>query len=144
MASKKTLLDKKIGKLINSRQFDFVLQSKIKAGTKHLALHFSPYELSTNEDLTCESYVNNPLEKGLSLGLIIPKRWAKSAVRRSLIKRQCRAQFALFSSILPSGGYVIRLKYGFDSSVWISASSKALKTKIKEELYYLFSKIGNK
>lgn len=139
MTSQTDHLNKKIGKLTKSEQFDFVLQSRNKIGTKHFVLHFSSYKLSTDLGTDDRPCVNNLIKEGLFLGLVIPKRWIKSAVRRSLIKRSCRIQFALFSSVLPLGAYVVRLKQGFDASLWTSASSEGLKKEIREELHCLFS-----
>lgn len=141
MADKANIIGKKTGKLKNKEQFDDVLHFRKKVSFEHFALHFKLFDLSTEREDNKKPDVHNLVTEGLYLGMIIPKRWAKSAARRSLIKRQCRAQFMLFSHVLPYGNYVVRLKYGFDASLWSSASSNALKVKIREELQHLFSQI---
>lgn len=73
------------------------------------------------------------------MGAVVPKRWAKRAVTRNMIKRQvlqlklpqalCKASMAL----------VVRLRTGFDAKQFKSASSPALKAQVRMELTLLFA-----
>lgn len=112
-----------------------------KVSSEHFVLHFHLPCLSTGNYLNSSYSVGNILNKLSCLGMVIPKKWAKSSVRRSLIKRQCREQFRLFAPHLPWGNYVVRLKYGFDPTIWISASSCRLKEKVREEIRLLFMEV---
>lgn len=133
--------NKSIGKLTSSQQFDQVLSLGKKVHSEHFVLHFHFSNLSTDSSLTNNCSVDNDLNKISFLGMIIPKKWAKSSVRRSLIKRQCREQFRLLSPNLPWGSYVVRLKCGFDPEIWISASSRQLKEKVRDEIQQLFTQV---
>lgn len=77
------------------------------------------------------------LPEGAWLGAVVPKRHARRAVTRNLLKRQIRrvvhAQAALESG-LPSGLWVIRLRSPFDRKLFPSAASDALRAAAGTEL----------
>ena len=75
------------------------------------------------------------------LGALTPKRWAKRAVTRNLIKRQIRQVFVDHAASLQHTAYVVRLKAGFDPRTFHSASSQALKNSVRQELTQLFGKL---
>jgi ribonuclease P protein component len=77
----------------------------------------------------------------LLLGAMTPKRWAKRAVTRNLIKRQIFNVSEQFASLLPATAYVVRLRSSFDPRRFISASSEALKAEVRQELTQLFIKL---
>ena len=68
------------------------------------------------------------------LGLIVPKRHARRAVTRVLIRRQARVLMAAASSRLPRGDWVVRLRLGFDVKQYPSAASDALRRAVRAEL----------
>lgn len=67
------------------------------------------------------------------LGMVVPKRHAKRAVTRTLLKRQIKAAMDLQAPALP-GLWVVRLRAPFDRTVYVSAASKALSAVAREEL----------
>ncbi len=70
------------------------------------------------------------------MGAMVPKRWAKRAVTRNMIKRQI---YSLGSAAaLPHSAYVVRLRAGFDRKQFVSASSDRLKRQVRLELLVLF------
>lgn len=71
---------------------------------------------------------------------MIPKRWAKRAVTRNLIKRQIYSVAMRYESKLPRIAHVVRLHAGFDRALYPSASSIRLKTAVRSEIELLFSK----
>jgi ribonuclease P protein component len=71
------------------------------------------------------------------LGCVVPKRHARRAVTRTLLKRQIRSAAAAVS--LPSGLWVIRLRAGFDRAAFPSAASEALARAARAELDALLS-----
>ncbi len=73
---------------------------------------------------------------------MVPKRWARRAVTRNLIKRQIYAVSAQFEPKLPSMAFVVRLRAGFDRSRFISASSDQLKQVVRAELNQLFTRLA--
>lgn len=68
------------------------------------------------------------------LGLVVPKRHAKRAVTRNLVKRQMRALFADHAASLPHGLWVLRLRGPFDKQQFASPASDALRRTVRDEL----------
>jgi len=77
---------------------------------------------------------------GVMIGALVPKRWARRAVTRNLIKRQIYNVAALFASELPMAAHVVRLRSAFDRAHFRSASSEPLKRSVRAELEQLFSR----
>lgn len=76
---------------------------------------------------------------GGRLGLVLPKRQARRAVTRTLMKRQSRAIHHQFAAKLPAGDWVLRLRAPFDVQLFPSAASPALKQAVRQELLGLFA-----
>lgn len=74
---------------------------------------------------------------GCWLGTVVPKRHARRAVTRNLLKRQMRAVMEAQAAELPPGLWVLRLKSGFDRATFTSASSEPLRRAAREELTLL-------
>jgi ribonuclease P protein component len=70
----------------------------------------------------------------LALGLVVPKRHARRAVTRSLLKRQMRAVFARHVARLPAGAWVLRLRAPFERGEYQSAASARLREVVRTEL----------
>ncbi len=70
---------------------------------------------------------------------MVPKRWAKRAVTRNMIKRQIFSVGAQCMPPLPSAAYVVRLRTGFDRLQFASATSVALKNHVRGELVQLYA-----
>ncbi|MEO3715274.1 ribonuclease P protein component [Roseateles flavus] len=79
---------------------------------------------------------------GQWLGCVVPKRHARRAVTRSLIKRQIRAVFADAAGLLPPGLWVVRLRLPVDRKQFPSAASDPLKALVREELLQLRAKLA--
>lgn len=76
----------------------------------------------------------------LWLGLVVPKRHARRAVTRSLLKRQMRRQVDQWSPRMPAGQWVVRLRAPFDVRTYPSAASAALQTAARVELDAMFAR----
>ncbi len=96
----------------------------------HFALHVAPAAL----------WPERPAQH-TTLGVIAPKRWAKRAVTRNLIKRQVYAVSQEMSAHLPCAYMVVRQHAAFSREQFISASSPALKRAVRDELQQLLAKI---
>lgn len=66
--------------------------------------------------------------------MVCPKRHARRAVTRNLLKRQMRALMDEHGGALPLGLWVMRLRAPFDSRQFPSATSDALRTAARAEL----------
>ena len=74
------------------------------------------------------------------LGLVVPKRHAKRAVTRTLVKRQIRTIAADCAPRLEPGLWVVRQRSPFDPKQYPSAASDALKVAARDELRALFER----
>ena len=72
-------------------------------------------------------------------GLVVPKRHARRAVTRSLIKRQGRAAWSRHAPALAQGDWLLRLRAGFAADQYPSAASTALRLAVRGELDALFA-----
>lgn len=81
-----------------------------------------------------------PAPQGCWLGTVVPKRHARRAVTRNLLKRQMRAVMQAHGAGLPPGLWVLRLKSPFDRTQFRSASSEALRVAARDELAVLLQR----
>lgn len=113
-----------LDKLTLRADFEAVMAAGVVARTSHFALHQQP-QTDTSR-----------------IGAVVPKRWARKAVTRNLIKRQI---YALgrepWTSDLPWADRVIRLRKTFDNKLFISASSEKLRLAIRSELHQLMEQV---
>ncbi len=77
-------------------------------------------------------------------GALTPKRWAKRAVTRNLIKRQIYEVSALYAHELTATAHVVRLCAEFDKKLFTSASSCLLSKTVRFELTQLFNEYAQK
>ena len=87
--------------------------------------------------------VETPMPAGACdrwLGLVVPKRHAKRAVTRTLVKRQIRNVAAACARQLEPGLWVVRQRSPFDPKQFPSAASDALKEAARAELRALFER----
>ena len=73
------------------------------------------------------------------LGLVVPKRLARRAVTRNLIKRQARAAWQRHGVRLAAGDWVLRLKAPIPRERFPSAASEPLKRWVAVELDAVFA-----
>jgi ribonuclease P protein component len=156
-----------IGRILRSADFERVLGRPSRLRSPHFAIHHlaeapsSPAkprhlrgdasapsiqeaaELSTEDGKlsTADAQVAPKVVDGAWLGAIVPKRNAKRAVTRNLLKRQIRAAFAARHTTLPPGLWVVRLRAPIDRKQFVSAASDALRTAVREELAQLMDRI---
>lgn len=142
-----------VQRLVESAEFERVLATASRARTAHFAIHhgaaalppalFGPF---TTKLSTIEAETGAPLVDDLSLtapfhrlGAVVPKRHARRAVTRSLLKRQIYAAGARHAPALVGGTWVVRLRAPFDRRDYPSAASAALRESARGELDALFA-----
>lgn len=103
-------------------QFQLVLAYPPVVTSAHFALHKAP--------------LASPDEPS-RVGVVLPKRWARRAVTRNVLRRQIYAVAAL-APVEPAQAFVVRLRRAFDVRDFPSASSVALKQSVRSELTELF------
>ncbi len=82
--------------------------------------------------MTCPATA--PLEARAWVGAVVPKRHARRAVTRSLIKRQIYAAAERHRQRLGPGLWIVRLRSPFDRSRFVSAASQAMRVDARAEL----------
>ena len=117
-------------------QFQAVLAGSTVSRTQHFALH--RLEFDTGAVHAAQSAMFSL--RDVWMGAMVPKRWAKRAVTRNTIKRQIYAVSADFEPLLMQAAHVVRLRSGFDKTRYVSATSEALKSAVREELQQLFAR----
>jgi len=112
------------------------------ARTPHFVLHQwqLPVKVSTGSGF--EETPTLFVDGVLMMGALTPKRWAKRAVTRNLIRRQIHAVSHEFERGLKPTAYVVRLRATFSSQKFVSASSDVLKQTVREELKQLFGHVS--
>ena len=141
-------------RLVVSADFERVLAVRSRAATAHFAVHHlaappsargpalnrpSPPKLSTIEapasPLPVDDFSATSLLPTLSwVGAVVPKRHARRAVTRSLIKRQIYAAAERHRDRMAPGLWIVRLRSPFDRVEFASAASPALARGARAEL----------
>jgi ribonuclease P protein component len=163
-----------IGRIVRPADFERVLATAPCSRSTHFAVHHvagrpslarsasagvpaeqvvlpvSP-DLSTDSSTSLVGLVDEsstlpqpaPIE-GHWLGLVVPKRHAKRAVTRNLIKRQIRAAMAAEGERLAAGLWVVRLRLPFDKREFVSPASEALRNTARAEIHELFARAASR
>lgn len=129
-----------LGRLVHKADFERLLAARSKSRSAHFALHhvkagpsdppkpkkrLAPEKLSTEPAQDVQPAVDD-LPQAVWYGCVVPKRHAKRAVTRNLLKRQIREAFRRHASALPNGLWMVRLIAGFVPAQFVSARSQAL------------------
>ena len=141
-------------RLVVSADFERVLGLRSRAATAHFAVHHlaarpsprpaalkarSMPKLSTIEGPARPLPVEDLSAKALAptdswVGAVVPKRHARRAVTRSLIKRQIYAAAERHRHRMAPGLWIVRLRSPFDRAEFPSAASRALLHRARVEL----------
>jgi ribonuclease P protein component len=143
-----------LARLVKSADFERVLRIRRHAATAHFALHHlaarpgagqrpapepAPAKLSTIPGPVGELPVDDSFATSLAperawIGAVVPKRHARRAVTRSLLKRQIYAAAERHREQLVPGLWIVRLRSPFDRARFVSAASSALRADARAEL----------
>jgi len=130
-----------VQRLKTREQYQAVLAGTTVARTTHFAMHSSAQEATAQKPslpVKPQSALFNG--DGVWLGAIVPKRWAKRAVTRNLIKRQIYNVASRYEAMFPVAAHVVRLRAGFERQKFMSAASDQLRKAVSMEIDQLFSK----
>lgn len=146
--------------LRRAADFERLLRMSPLRRSEHFVLHFrqcpsdddiaaAVEKLSTATGATSDRPVDNNLdstralgrqhEAGRQFGMIIPKRHARDAVTRNLLKRQVREALRRHAAGWPAGCWLVRLRMPFDRQVFRSAASRPLREAARAELERLLT-----
>lgn len=145
-----------VGRLVQKADFERLLASRSRSRSAHFAVHHvdsapmvaqrpgvhaSSTELSTDDARSRAGDVDS-LAGRHWLGSVVPKRHARRAVTRNLLKRQIRVVMAEHCHHLPGGLWLVRLRAPFPREHYPSAASDALRRDARAELQRLFAQTG--
>ena len=145
-----------LGRVVHKADFERLLATRSRARSTHFAVHHVsgspfrplppalrtvPVELSTSPVPLPSPLVDN-VAAAVWIGCVVPKRHAKRAVTRNLLKRQIRACFSRHAAALPGGLWLVRLRAGFPVADFVSARSAALAQAAGAELDGLLGRAG--
>lgn len=137
-----------MGRLQQAGDFRRLLDAPVRQRSAHFAIHYlrarpsaaspaherrHPTKLSTGHELSCSDLVDDCPDRRW-LGCLVPKRHARRAVTRSLIKRQMRAVVHAHEAGLSAGLWLIRLSRPFSPRDFPSAASQPLRLAARQEL----------
>jgi ribonuclease P protein component len=140
---------------LSSADFPAALAAPVLAKTSHFVVHHLAANPISRSRLPQGYFVqgistalapkmaasvdNNAATMHWWLGVVVPKRYAKRAVTRNLLKRQMRAQAQGHRHQLPAGQWLIRLRAAFDARQYSSAASGRLWEAARGELAQAFA-----
>lgn len=127
-----------VGRLKQWSEFQAVMTTRPVARTAHFVLHQWQPSIKALSGSEFEQTPTLFAEGQLKVGALTPKRWAKRAVTRNLIRRQILAVTYEHVLDLAPTAYVVRLRAAFSNQMFVSASSIKLKQMVREELQHLF------
>lgn len=127
-------------RLKTRQQFQAVLACAPFSRTEHFVMHRMVLETTGGASAPAAAAAMPFPVDGLWLGAMVPKRWARRAVTRNLIKRQIYSVAAEQQPALPEAAYLVRLRSGFDRLQFKSAASDPLRALVRREIEQLFSK----
>jgi ribonuclease P protein component len=148
-----------IGRLVQAADFQRLLAAPRLQRSDHFSIHHiqgrpavaaaravkaESTNLSTAHEPSCPQVVDDLPEPaaGRWLGCVVPKRHARRAVTRNMLKRQIRAAVARHESQLPMGLWLVRLRGPFVAAKYPSADSAALRAAARGELDLLLQRVA--
>lgn len=148
-----------LGRLERAADFERLLKTQSRARSTLFALHHlgarptpapKPAKLSTAGAQLAHSLVDTAPEPSPEtpvdrhwLGFVVPKRLARRAVTRNLVRRLARASFQAelqAGRALPPGLWALRLRAPIDRQRFVSADSALLRATLHQELAQLWKR----
>lgn len=159
----------RLGRLLRPADFERLLKTTSRARSPLFAVHHMACEpsrpaksvakgLSTGDDQLTHRLVDESPESAVShatqpsppaghwLGFVVPKRLAKRAVTRNLVRRIARASLQAQlggAQPLPAGIWALRLRAPIDKKLFPSAKSDALRAALRDDLALLWKRALN-
>jgi ribonuclease P protein component len=142
-------------RLVHKADFETLMSAPTWSRSAHFALHHvarrphdssqtrrrsGPADLSTELPETSTQPVDKPPE-AIYAGAMVPKRHARRAVTRNLLKRQIRSAFERHEASLRRGLWLVRLRRGFAAADFLSARSTLLAEVVRAELDELLRRV---
>jgi ribonuclease P protein component len=131
-------------RLKTQAQFQALLASTPLARTEHFVMHRLDLPSGSDEQSVRPAAPGQPFPAGgLWLGAMVPKRWARRAVTRNLIKRQIYSIGEQRLASPADAAYLVRLRSAYDRQRFRSAASEPLRVAVRSEVEQLFERARN-
>ena len=130
---------------LSQGDFQRGLAVRPRARSEHFLLHhLGPSAMPVDAELSTSAASSDagPVDGTQRFGQIVPKRHARRAVTRNLIRRQGRSAFEHHAPRLAAGDWFLRLRAPFPVQQFPSAASHALKAAVRRELESLFATVA--
>lgn len=144
-----------LGRLVHKSDFQQLLAMPARCRSAHFAAHHRhlagvsvpavarpPGEGNLSTDT--EHAANQPVDNiGAQhwFGVVLPKRWARRAVTRNLLRRMLRTEMQERLHRLPPGQWLFRLRAAWSRESYRSAASSLLRHDVRAELAALFDRL---
>lgn len=142
-----------LGRVVHSDDFKRLLGTPTRSRSAHFAVHYvagrpgvteTARQAIGTEDLSTGAVdiTSTSVDKSVVthwLGAVLPKRHARRAVTRNLLRRQIRGAILRHVGHLPPGVWLVRLRSPFARSDFVSAASEALRKAAGSELDAMFA-----
>ncbi len=124
-------------------EFQAVMRQGLRISSQHFVLHCCPRAALVPENQAARQ------PSCSRIGALLPKRWAKKAVRRNLLRRKIYALAAGQLPVLTQAAgadldCIVRLRAAWAVAEYPSASSDALRQSLDAELQQLFAQAAGK
>jgi ribonuclease P protein component len=147
-----------LGRMQRPADFECALAAQARARSAHFAAHHvarmpsrsaaaleraSRPNLSTGDPEVCAQPVDEApaqVPDRCWYGAVVPKRHARKAATRNLLRRQIRAAMERHHGALAHGLWLVRLRAPFEARRYRSATSDALRTAARDELDALLTR----
>lgn len=144
-----------LGRLVHKADFQQLLATPALSRSAHFAAHHRRLIEATATD-SADASPDRDLSTGIEhdseasvdkmrthhwFGVVLPKRWARRAVTRNLLRRLLRTEMEGRLSRLPPGQWLFRLRAAWTRDAYRSASSVALRHDVRRELGALFDRL---
>jgi ribonuclease P protein component len=147
-----------LGRMQRSADFETVLAAQVRARSAHFAAHHVAQmpshgargsdpvkitKLSTDDPEVCAQPVDEPVSQAADqcwFGAVVPKRHARKAATRNLLRRQIRAAMERHHAVLAHGLWLVRLRAPFDARRYRSAAPDVLRVAARDELDALLTR----
>lgn len=130
-------------RLKTQSQFQALLASTPLARTEHFVMHRLELQMGSEMSSPAAAPAGPFPAGGLWLGAMVPKRWARRAVTRNLIKRQIYSIGERQLAAPTDAAYLVRLRSAYDRQQFRSAASDLLRAAVRHEVEQLFKRAHN-
>lgn len=145
----------RLGRLVHKAQFQQLLSEPARCRSAHFAAHhrsMAPDGSGTGDASAELTRLSTAVEPSVAqsvdnfaaqhwLGTVLPKRWAKRAVTRNLLRRLIRTEMEGRLPGLPQGQWLLRLRAAWPKESFRSADSELLRSEVRQELRGLFDRM---